>query len=711
ASAETPPTAPDNFSADVNHILKDTYEIQLSWNDTSSLEDGFYIYQEITLSADERLWNRIGTVGANTEIYKPATFTTGETYKYMVKAYNTGGESSMAGPDSATVPPAMPPNFSASTQSISEIKLTWDDVSGETRYELKKSTNAGGCAGNWGNCATETLFSGTTSYSSTALSSNTTYYYALKACNAGGCSAQWTEASATTWVCTPDEKDTQNCPIIEEFVVSSIFTRTCSADGTWGSCTLSCQTGWGDCTAEYGCETNIYTDVNNCGVDSTTACGNVCTAPTNTTASCSTGSCGWSCKSGWGNCNGDASDGCETNTNTDVNNCGTCGKACSSAPLDAYDVCSSGSCDWKCNGGFSPVGASCVMDAPTQSPETFKATASSKTSILLEWSSVIDATSYKIEWSLDAQELQRIGGGSSLVETSDTFYTHRGLSSGTTYYYRLFACTAGGCSGLWSDASATTWVCEPGTKDTQELPAIEFGATTTEERTCLPNGTWGAWGGGTLSCDEGYHPSSDGTSCIIDAPAAPAVPEGLEATATGSTTIKVEWNTMSGEESFQLNYVYSGGGTTITGIAKDSILYNHTGLQKAETYTYKIRACNSSGCSNWSGTASATTLYPPVAPSNLRVTGTTSSSISLAWDDNSNNEKGFIVRRKKGSGSWGNIILEGANRTSYSDTGLSSSTTYTYKVRAYNDGGDSGYSNTVSATTKSTRRSRWFKFI
>lgn len=88
----------------------------------------------------------------------------------------------------------------------------------------------------------------------------------------------------------------------------------------------------------------------------------------------------------------------------------------------------------------------------------------------------------------------------------------------------------------------------------------------------------------------------------------------------------------------------------------------------------------------------------PDAPSGLMVTGTSSSSVDLAWADNSNNEDNFEIERSTG----GNVDathVVGSDVTSYSDTGLVSATTYDYRVRATNSFGDSTYSNGVSATT------------
>jgi len=89
----------------------------------------------------------------------------------------------------------------------------------------------------------------------------------------------------------------------------------------------------------------------------------------------------------------------------------------------------------------------------------------------------------------------------------------------------------------------------------------------------------------------------------------------------------------------------------------------------------------------------------PAAPSNLTATAISKSQIDLAWQDNSNNEDNFVIERKKGTGSYSVIQTLPANTIAYSDTGLTRNTTYTYRVKATNVNGSSGYSNEASATT------------
>jgi len=128
-------------------------------------------------------------------------------------------------------------------------------------------------------------------------------------------------------------------------------------------------------------------------------------------------------------------------------------------------------------------------------------------------------------------------------------------------------------------------------------------------------------------------------------------------------------------------------------------------LTASTTYYYQVRAYNSDGDSSYSSAAYATTC--PAAPSGLSATTASSSEIDLSWTDNSSDETGFKIERKTGSGGTYQIDTVGADVTSYSSTGLTASTTYYYRVRAYNSNGDSNYSSEEYATTSaaSGRRS------
>ncbi len=93
----------------------------------------------------------------------------------------------------------------------------------------------------------------------------------------------------------------------------------------------------------------------------------------------------------------------------------------------------------------------------------------------------------------------------------------------------------------------------------------------------------------------------------------------------------------------------------------------------------------------------------PAAPRFLRARAISSSRIVLRWWDRSTNETGFRIERKTGSctstNPWSEIATVGTNVTTFTNTGLSASTRYSYRVRAYNAGGNSAYSNCSSART------------
>ena len=82
---------------------------------------------------------------------------------------------------------------------------------------------------------------------------------------------------------------------------------------------------------------DLSSDRFNCG-----ACGVRCSENVpNANEACVYGRCDWSCNAGWGDCNGNRDDGCETNISSDPKNCGGCGIVCDGI---AGQACVDGRC-------------------------------------------------------------------------------------------------------------------------------------------------------------------------------------------------------------------------------------------------------------------------------------------------------------------------------------------------------------------------------
>ena len=115
----------------------------------------------------------------------------------------------------------------------------------------------------------------------------------------------------------------------------------CKCDGQgWNNWKRSdCPSGKSCCDPGGFC-VDLQTDPDNCG-----ECGKACGA----NAYCSGGTC--HCNEGYGNCDGDWSNGCEVNLNTDPNNCGGCGNACGEDYWDCYDDTTRAKYHCSCVGG------------------------------------------------------------------------------------------------------------------------------------------------------------------------------------------------------------------------------------------------------------------------------------------------------------------------------------------------------------------------
>lgn len=89
-----------------------------------------------------------------------------------------------------------------------------------------------------------------------------------------------------------------------------------------------------------------------------------------------------------------------------------------------------------------------------------------------------------------------------------------------------------------------------------------------------------------------------------------------------------------------------------------------------------------------------------LAPSGLTAAANSAAQITLTWQDNSSNETGFLIERKKDGESYVNIAAVGPGVNTYTDNTLSAGTKYYYRVRMKTASAFSTYSNEATATTK-----------
>lgn len=182
----------------------------------------------------------------------------------------------------------------------------------------------------------------------------------------------------------------------------------------------------------------------------------------------------------------------------------------------------------------------------------------------------------------------------------------------------------------------------------------------------------------------------------------PAPPTNLSAAGNSvNGTVSLAWTDNSNNESqFVIarrvnsgtwNNAYDTVGANVT-----SYTDNNKGAPPLPnaTYAYRVSGANSDGASTPSNEASAViSSSEPLAPSNLDST-LNGFDITLTWTDNSSNEECFILERQIDSG--GFVLLAAsisANSNSYLDASLEPYHTYTYRVKAKNNTGESPYSN------------------
>jgi GH18 family chitinase len=705
------PAAPTGLTA----TAASATQINLSWSDNSNNESLFRIERSPNGTSG---WTSVGTASANVTTFNNTGLTASTTYHYRVRAENTNGNSGYSNAVSATTQttgtiPAAPSGLTATAASSSQIDLSWaDNSTNETGFRIERSLNAGTT---WE--LVTTTSANVITFANTGLSSGTTYHYRVRAENATGNSAFSNTANATT-------QTTGTIPAAPSGLTATAASSS-QIDLSW---------------------TDNSTNETGFRIERSLNAGTTWTLLTTTAANAT------------------------TFPNTGL----------SAGTTYHYRVRAENATG---NSAFSNTANATTQTTGTipAAPSGLTATAASSSQIDLSWTdNSTNETGFRIERSLNA------GTTWTLLTTTAanaTSFSNTGLSESTAYHYRVRAENATGNSAFSNTANATTQsvgtsvnlalnkpvvVTSSETADFSGAKAVDGSATTRWSTTFSDNQSitvdlassssitkivlkWEAAYGKSYRIET----SSDGTNFTtlvtqtnsdggvdeypVTATAryvrmqgvtratqwgyslwefevwgtqgtvtTPAAPGNLTASATSSSQINLSWTDNStNETTFRIERAPNGSTNwaSIATVNSNITTYSNTGLSASTTYQYRVRAENTSGNSGYSNTASATTQSigtVPSAPSGLVATVVSSSQINLSWTDNSSNETGFRILRSINNGSVETPFEVGANVTTFSSTGLTGATIYTYRVVAFNASGQSASSNSVNATTQGT---------
>lgn len=317
-----------------------------------------------------------------------------------------------------------------------------------------------------------------------------------------------------------------------------------------------------------------------------------------------------------------------------------------------------------------------------------------------------------------------------------TGYVDRAVSANTTYLYRVRAFNAAGFS-LYSNETVTTTpdippsapaslVARAVSQTHVRLTWLDTSTNETGFRVERKPGVNGAYstigevGAGATAYDDftvaarstyyyrvqaynaagGSPYSNEAVALTPDNP--PLAPSNLEARAVSAQQVELIWTDNSdNEDGF---WIERKAGAEepylrIARLAANVTNYTDTSVTPNTSYRYRVQAYNQSGPSGYSNEAAVITPdAPPAAPSNLVAEGRFGKRIRLRWNDNSHNEEGFVIERKKW---WDTRFVEvavvRANTTEYIDRNLDPTIQYHYRVKAFNAGGFSLYSNIAMA--------------
>ena len=351
-------------------------------------------------------------------------------------------------------------------------------------------------------------------------------------------------------------------------------------------------------------------------------------------------------------------------------------------------------------------------------PANLQGTAVSTSRIDLAWSASADnvgVTGYRI-----------YRNAAVIGTTTGTSFSDTGLSEYTTYTYRVAAYDAeGNESSQSSPLSATTVDGTPpsvpsnlqGTAASTSRIDLTWTASTDNAgvsgyrvyRNGSQIGTTAGTGYSDTGLseatsysyqiaaydDEGNLSSQCGAVAVYTADAtAPSVPSNLQGTAASTSQINLTW-TASSDNLGVIGYRVYRNGSLVASPAGTS--WSDTGLSEATSYSYRVAGYDAGGNESAQCGAVAVSTADATAPSvptTLQGTGASASQINLTWTASTDNVAvtGYRVYRN------GSLIASPAG-TSYSDTGLSEATSYSYRVAAYDAAGNTSSQCTAVAVS------------
>jgi chitinase len=248
--------------------------------------------------------------------------------------------------------------------------------------------------------------------------------------------------------------------------------------------------------------------------------------------------------------------------------------------------------------------------------------------------------------------------------------------SGTQY--TLSAWVRGSYVYLGVTGGSSTWT--PNATDWTKL-TITFTATTGTAQVYLH----GWYGTGNYHADDISLQGPGGNPAV---PGAPGTPSAGTIT---NTSIALSWGASSGTVTGYR--VYEGSSVVSSPTGTSATI---SGLATCSTHTYSVAAYNGAGESARSGTVTVTTAGcgtgVPGAPTNLRVTATTNSTLALAWNASTGTVSGYRVYE-------GAALRTTVTGLAATLSGLAACSSHTYTVRAYNVSGESSPATVTASTT------------